>query len=473
MFKILHNKKIQKKIWFVLAIVIVPAFVLWGSGSLTRSQKEGAGAGHRMFGKTVSAEDFDNAMQAVKNTLIMQYGEDFSQIQQMLGNNLEPMAYVRLLLLREAKKRKIKVDDAAVIGFIQRIPLFETKGAFDNKAYTYMLTYVLRTQPRIFEEQMRQNLALGKLSEEITKGVTVTDKEVRDAYEKENRQISVYYIAALPADFSKGASVSEEELKDYFGAHAIDFKQPPSYNLEYALLAPDTMNEALERMNKKEDLSKIAKDLGLTVKETGLFGQADAVPGIGWSPQIAEAAGKLKMGETAGPLQADKNYYLIKLKEQKEAYVPAYEDAREKVTDVLIRQKARSLAKDKIDACLKLMQERSNANPAKPVDFDAMAKETGLKSAATGSFSDGSYIEGIGASDTFFAAAKDLKENQFSAAIAEPSGYYIVKLKSSTPIDEAKFETEKEAFAKKLLLQKKEDFFSRFVIDLEKKAKAG
>ena len=40
MIKLLRNKKVQKKIWIVLAIIIVPAFVLWGSASLLRGPKE-------------------------------------------------------------------------------------------------------------------------------------------------------------------------------------------------------------------------------------------------------------------------------------------------------------------------------------------------------------------------------------------------------------------------------------------------
>jgi parvulin-like peptidyl-prolyl isomerase len=51
-----------------------------------------------------------------------------------------------------------------------------------------------------------------------------------------------------------------------------------------------------------------------------------------------------------------------------------------------------------------------------------------------------------------------------------PSGFYIIKLKSKIPVDEKKFREEKPEFAKKLLLQKKEEYFSRFLQDLKRKA---
>jgi hypothetical protein len=51
-----------------------------------------------------------------------------------------------------------------------------------------------------------------------------------------------------------------------------------------------------------------------------------------------------------------------------------------------------------------------------------------------------------------------------------PSGLYIIKAKSRSPIDENKFAAEKTEFAQKLLAQKKQEYFIKFVEDLKKKA---
>ena len=50
MLKILRNKKTAKKVWIVLAIIIIPAFALWGFGSSSHSRQENATAG-RIFGR--------------------------------------------------------------------------------------------------------------------------------------------------------------------------------------------------------------------------------------------------------------------------------------------------------------------------------------------------------------------------------------------------------------------------------------
>ena len=96
MLKKLRNKKTAKKVWIILAILIIPAFVLWGSGSLIRSKQEATYAG-RIFGRNISFLEYRDALDAVKNTAIMQFGDNFPEIEKVL--NLESQAWMRIILL--------------------------------------------------------------------------------------------------------------------------------------------------------------------------------------------------------------------------------------------------------------------------------------------------------------------------------------------------------------------------------------
>ncbi|MBU1726236.1 MAG: peptidyl-prolyl cis-trans isomerase, partial [Candidatus Omnitrophica bacterium] len=151
------------------------------------------------------------------------------------------------------------------------------------------------------------------------------------------------------------------------------------------------------------------------------------------------------------------------------AYVPEFKDIKEAVKEKLIQDETKRTAKQKTEECLKALKEayKQNANPA---DFDKEAKVFGLKSGETKPFKFGSYIEGIGSSDNFWMAANQLKENQPSDIITEPSGFYIVRLKSRAPIDEDKFQKEKQQFSQLLLSQKKEETFAKFLEDLKKQS---
>jgi len=468
MLKKLRKKKTAKKVWIILAILIVPAFVLWGSGSLIRSKEAPASAG-KIFGRTISLLEFQDALAAVKTTVIMQFGEEnLPEVGKYL--NLEQQAWERLILLHEAKKRKISASDKEVVELIESYPFFQRAGKFDSQLYYRLLQYPFHTQPRIFEEQTRENLMISKLYRQVTEDIKLSEEELKNEYRKFNEEISLNYIASNPADFAKGIQPSEEELKDYFSKNSLNFKQPLSYNLEYiAFDSEDKLKEATLRLNKKEGLERIAKDLGAAVKETGLFGQTDAVPGIGWSPEILALVSKLRIGQYSPPLKADKFYYVLRLKEKKEAYIPEFEKIKDKVTQSYIKDKSEELAKAKIEDCLKKLKELQARNP-KSVDFIKAAAEFGLKSDSTGMFKYGSYIEGIGASDIFWMKAQELKPDEFSSCLSAPGAFYIIKLKSRTPIDEKKFESEKAEFNKKISGEKQQEFFAKFTEELKRKA---
>lgn len=462
MLKILRNKKTARKVWIFLSIIILPAFVFWGFSGAFRSKGERAYAG-KVFGRTISILEFQDALQATKNQAVMQFGDKFDEIKQML--NLDSQAWERIALIIEADKRKITVSDQEVVRQIESYSFFQRQGHFDNKIYTEMLHYVFRTQPRDFEEQTRQNLKLAKLYKEITKDVKLDNTEIKEEYRKANEEISIFYLASIPTDLNKDINPSDEQIKEYYTQKSIQFKQPISYNVEYLALDNETKAKtAVRLLRKNNDPQKTAKDLGTSAKETGLFSQLGAIPGIGWSPQIFTMLSKAKPNDILSPIQIDKDYFVIKVKEIKEASIPELDKIKDKVKDAYIKDKTNELAKSKIEECLKSIKEN------KETDFNKLAKTHNLKSDSTLPFKFGSYIEGIGASDDFWVAADKLRDNQISNIISVPSGFYIIKPKTHTTIDDKKFSTEEKDFKEKLLMQKQQEAFIKFTQDLKRRA---
>ena len=185
MLKLLRNKKLAKKVWIALAIMVLPAFVFWGFGSARSGQKDNPYAGE-IFGKKITTLELNEATDAVKNMAIMRYGDKFAEIEKIL--NLKNRAWQRLILLREAKMRKLTASDREVIALIESYPFFQANGVFNKRAYNEVLQYVFRTRPRDFEEETRQNIIITKLYEQLTNNIKVDDKEVRDTYIKVNSQ---------------------------------------------------------------------------------------------------------------------------------------------------------------------------------------------------------------------------------------------------------------------------------------------
>ncbi|MGA2775603.1 MAG: peptidylprolyl isomerase [Candidatus Omnitrophota bacterium] len=463
MLKVLRNKKTAKRIWIGLAIIIIPAFTLWGFGSAFRSREENAPVG-KLFGRNISALEFKDALDAVRIQAVIQFGEKYSQMQQYL--NFEAEAINRLILLHEAKIRKIRVSDKEVIEQIESYPFLMTRGQFDVKNYNQTLEYGLHIQPRAFEEQVRQNMMLTKLYKQYTDGINLTDDQIREEYRKQNKKISVYYLAALPAEFSKEISPAENELIEYYKNDPAQFKERLSLNIEYVAL--DDLQKARDAaglIKKNQGLEKIAQKYGVAIKETGFFSQNDPIPGLGWSPVMSEMVAKLKIGQYAEPMTMDNKYYFMRLKRRKEPNIPEFEKIKTKVKDSFIKEKNEGLAKEKIEDALKLIKETAGKG-----DFNLIAKKTGLKTGSTDLFQLNSYIEGIGASDKLWLEADKLKPDAASGIINMPSGYYIIRLKQSIEPEAKRFAEEKDEFSLKLISQKKQEAFSKFLEGLKEKA---
>ncbi|MFH1413275.1 MAG: SurA N-terminal domain-containing protein [Candidatus Omnitrophota bacterium] len=466
MLKALRNKKTAKKLWITLAIVIIPAFVFWGLGSALRSKQEVKYAGV-ISGRKVSTLEFQDALNAVKNQLIMQYGDKFYEIQQLI--DVESQVWERIILLDETKNRRIQVSDREVIELIESYPFFSQNGSFDNRIYNESLQYIFKVQPRVFEEQTRQNMILSKLFNQVTKDVSLKEKEIREEYEKLNEEISIDYIAALPSEFAKNIEPSEDDIAEYFKNNSVQFKRAPSFNLDYLKFdSEDTAKEFMQRLSKNKDLHQVAKEMEIEIKETGLFTQIDPIPGIGWVPKVTELIAGLEIGGNSPPVKIDQDYYLLRLKEKKEAYIPGLEEIKDEVKKKYLEDQSKKSAREKVELCFNELKNLYEQNP-KSAQFTQVAKNYGLLTDSTENFKFGSYIERIGGSDEFWLAAKELNADQFSEIISASTGFYIIKLKSRIKIDEEKFKEEKGEFSAKLLVQKKFESFNGFTANLKKR----
>jgi len=469
MLKVFRKKHISKTIWIILAVLVLPAFVFWGFGSYSRSKQEESYAG-KIGKRTISLIDYRDAYLAAKNMAIIQLGIPEDKLDEVANYiDLNAQAWERLVLLDEAKRERIRVSDNAVVEQIESYPFFQRKNTFDQTIYEQILQYVLRTKPRDFEEQTRQNLMIRKLYETATSGIKLTDQEIKNEYRKNNEELTLQYINASPQEFGKALNPTDVELKAFFDANQLKFKQPLSFSIEYIAFIPDgktefsfqeTINDALMRLRRNLSLEQVAKDLKLQFKDSGLFPENGPIPGIGWAPELLALLPKAKAGTFLQPLRLDKNVYIVKLKERKEPYIPKLEECKDKVKDEFIKEKSRETAESKLRECLK------NANPK---DLEGSAKSCGLNSGTTGSIKYDGYIEGIGTTDVLWNAGKDLKDDTLSDIVELPSGFYAVKVKARVPADEKKFAAEKNDFTAALLNRKKSVFFQQITEALKRR----
>lgn len=88
------------------------------------------------------------------------------------------------LLLQEAKKYGIYASQSEVINTIRSLPQFQKEGKFDPRLYFYILQNYFRTEPAVYETQIKRVIANQKMRDFIISSVKVTDQEVKDEYER-------------------------------------------------------------------------------------------------------------------------------------------------------------------------------------------------------------------------------------------------------------------------------------------------
>ena len=88
------------------------------------------------------------------------------------------------LLLQEAKKYRIYVSQSEVINTIRSLPQFQREGKFEPRLYFYILQNYFRTEPAVYETQIKRVITNQKMRDFIISSVKVTDQEVKDEYER-------------------------------------------------------------------------------------------------------------------------------------------------------------------------------------------------------------------------------------------------------------------------------------------------
>ena len=480
MLKILRKKGVAKKILWGIAVVIIITFGFFGTANYLSGPQRGPTHAGKIFGRKVSLEEYERSYQHSRLQALLKYGENLNKISQFL--DLDSETWDRLILLEEAKKRGIKTSDAEVVSTIQEFPFFQRNGRYDPTLYDNIIQYVFRTQPREFEESIRDSVKLKKIYEHETALVSITEEEVRKAYQEQNEKVQISYILFLPETYIGQAAFDATKAQEYYTEHKNEFWVPLNVDIEYLQLEyPENITEEQKgaiavqaetiskELTEQPDLSVVAPRHGLTVNTTGFFSQEQPNLKIGWSYELLQKAFQLTVGEISAPIETPQGYYLLKCRERKEGYIPEFGEAQEKVKEALLLVEAQEIAHEQAQQKLPLIKEKLNP-PA--VDFNQTAKSLGLQAEQTAVFSRGEYLPKIGISKSFQDTAFGLTEdNRLSGVIEVGKGYGILHLDSYTSIDEDQFTKEKATLSTSFLAQKKAEHFNEFMTKLRLKAR--
>ena len=160
MLEVLRKKGVNKTILWIIAIVIILSFGVFGTAYRLDNTVNSAGT---MYGHSVSIKDFQQAYLDARDQAIRLYGDEFFKNGNKL--DLEQETWDRLILLKEAQKRDIQASDQEVVAFIATIPFFQRSGQFDQTLYEDIVQNpsVFDRSTHDFEEGVRKQIIIKKL----------------------------------------------------------------------------------------------------------------------------------------------------------------------------------------------------------------------------------------------------------------------------------------------------------------------
>ncbi|MBD3427231.1 MAG: hypothetical protein GF409_08440 [Candidatus Omnitrophica bacterium] len=468
--QILRSRKFAKRVLIGLLILIIPAFVLWGVGNLSKRP----GPVGKIEGRKISLEEFAKSRQGIKVQILFSYFGDMEALGNILQNRplMNFMAWERLMLLNEAREKDIKITNDQLLAFITRHPLFQRKGVFDKNIYAYVLKNNLSMDPRQFEELVRQNLRIQALRQDLLQDVTVSEDELLRVYKKRNDKVRLSYIFLDKDSFGEDVTVTEEEILSSYQENKGNFLEPAKTVVEYIEFPYEDTSERDSAMRKiekvyeelardPEGLRRVAGKYGLEYGKTPPFSREEVVPGVVFFTGFSEMAFSLKEGEISTPVfsSPDKGAgYILRKTDQIPPRPMKFEEVRGKIRQQLVDEKKIQAAENVAD---RLYLELASGEATLTEEAKAMNTEV----RTTGDIAINDYIENIGPAKKIVAIALETPEGKVMQPVTVKKGIFLGRVEKVIPADEKTFEKEKKQLRRELRttkqMQAMDDWFKK------------
>ena len=325
MLKFLRNKHTQKKIYILLAVVIIPPFLMWGVSSSQKDSKTPSTLG-TIEKQKISLREYLNSYKAIQHQVVLMYGEKAKEAASSV--NYKGEAWDRLLLLYHAKQEKIKTSDSEVVQWIMSQPVFQSHGQFDDKLYKLYVTNYIRSNERDFEEETRDILTIEKILNKTKTETLPTDQEIKTLYSQENKQRDVAYGILSWESEKNNVQVSEDDIKNIYPIVKDKLTGP-----DKRPLSPEEVKEELKKIILKQkatdaaiaklkaakkkmegnDLEKFLKDLGVDTRHAEKFKKGDVLPDVGASESVDKIIVGLKENEISDVFAATNGAAILKV----------------------------------------------------------------------------------------------------------------------------------------------------------------
>jgi peptidyl-prolyl cis-trans isomerase D len=162
------------------------------------------------------------------------------------------------ILLDEAEKLGIYATNGDVVQFLHQGQfgeyLFPNGQFIGTDRYTAFITGQFNMSVAEFEQEVKQQIIIQRLQALITAGVTVSDREVRDAYRTQNIKVKFDYAVISADDLRKTINPSDSDLQAFFTKNAARYATavPEQRKMTYFAFTPSQLPGGMPQVSQQE-----------------------------------------------------------------------------------------------------------------------------------------------------------------------------------------------------------------------------
>lgn len=259
-----HTKVMQ----FLLFLLIVPSFVLFGLQGYNRYRERGETVA-KVDGQEITRQDWDNAHKAQVDRIREQapnLDPKLLDSPEARYATLERMVRDRVLQAA-VEHQNLGVSDARVARELQGNELIQAlrgpDGKLDLQRYRDLLAARGMT-PEMFENQVRGDLAMRQVLGGVTQSAFSTDAVANVALGSYFERREVQVAPFKTDDYKSRVNPTDAELQAYYKDHPQLFQAPEQASIEYVVLDPAavqknvTVNEADLKSWYDQNASRLA-----------------------------------------------------------------------------------------------------------------------------------------------------------------------------------------------------------------------
>ena len=221
-----------------------------------------------------------------------------------------------------------------------------------------------------------------------------------------------------------------------------------------------------ETATSGNDLANTAQDSGSSLKTTRLFSEGEVLPEIGPTQDFYKTALSLRAKEVSSVIEGTNAYYILKVKERKEAFVPPLDEVRGRIEKGLKESKAYEMAVQKANDLLDQLKKEPNlAKLAR--DKKLKLEETGWFPRNTQQLPKVGELQNLTVGSLALSARKPIPDKIFTQSDAG----FVFAFKEAQAADMAQFEKDKSQLMQHALAEAKQRILLKFKDELKAKAK--